>query len=248
MRNLPDRFPIRYAIIASNWDVEDNLREKDQPQFFTPAKFELLFRQLLVLLQKESLTGRLLNPPAQTLKCQVMDVDILDIAKLNAPVGWCIKLEEEIKKIIPEAMGFSSSIGTAFDLGLYSYTGAYEIPAFIVAKNILRENEIAFPKSSRWITQDVYDKRLKKEKELQADNVLQKEDHTNADREYHITASTVFNLAKRALEIFDSSEVPEKRQFLSYLLQNSVLDGRKLAFTLRNPFNLISQYSSHPTM
>lgn len=98
------------------------------------------------------------------------------------------------------------------------------------------------------ITQDMYDTKFKKEKELQADILLQKEDHTNADKEFHITASTVLNLAKRATEIIKSSEPEEKRQFMSYLLQNCQLNGRNLEFTLRNPFNLIAKYSSHPTL
>lgn len=94
------------------------------------------------------------------------------------------------------------------------------------------------------ITQDIYDTKFKKEKELQADILIQKEEHTNADTEYHITASTVLNLAKRALEIFKSSEIEEKRQFLGFLLQNCQLYGKKLEFTLRNPFDLIAKYSS----
>ena len=91
-----------------------------------------------------------------------------------------------------------------------------------------------------WITQDMYDTKFKKEKELQADILLQKEDH--------ITASTVLNLAKRATEIIKSSEPEEKRQFMGYLLKNCQLNGRNLDFTLRNPFNLIAKYSSYPTM
>ena len=41
---------------------------------------------------------------------------------------------------------------------------------------------------------------------------------------------------KRAYEIFESSEDEEKRQFLTFMLQNSVLNGRKLDLTLREPF------------
>lgn len=98
------------------------------------------------------------------------------------------------------------------------------------------------------ISKDTYDTRLKKEKEIQDDILIQKEDHTNADKEYHITASTVLNLAKRATEIIKRSEPEEKRQFLGYLLQNCELNGRNLNFTLRNPFNLIAKYSRYPTL
>lgn len=98
------------------------------------------------------------------------------------------------------------------------------------------------------ITQEMYDTKFKKEKELQTDILIQKEDHTNADKEFHITASIVLNLAKRATEIIKCSEPEEKRQFMSYLLQNCELNGRNLEFTLRNPFNLIARYSSYPTL
>ena len=97
-------------------------------------------------------------------------------------------------------------------------------------------------------TRDIYDMKFKKEKELQLDILIRKEDHTNADKEFHITASTVLNLAKQATEIIKSSESEEKRQFMSYLLQNCLLNGRNLDFTLRNPFNLIAKYSSYPTL
>ena len=96
------------------------------------------------------------------------------------------------------------------------------------------------------ITKDVYDTKLIQMKESQADILLQKEDHTNADKEYYITASTVLDLAKRTVEIFERSEVDERRQFLNYLLQNCTLNGKKLDFALRNPFNLIAKYSNHP--
>lgn len=100
----------------------------------------------------------------------------------------------------------------------------------------------------RGITQDIYDTKFKKEKELQADIRLQKEEHENADTQYHIVAKTVLNLAKRAEEIFRSSEPTEKRQFLSYLLQNCELKEKTLGFTLRSPFNLIADYSNYPMM
>ena len=92
----------------------------------------------------------------------------------------------------------------------------------------------------------MYDRKLKELKEKQYDLCLQKEDHTKADEQYHITAATILNLAKRALEIFESSEPNEKRQFLLYMLQNCRLEGKMLDFTLRNPFDLIAEYSNCP--
>lgn len=42
------------------------------------------------------------------------------------------------------------------------------------------------------------------------------EGYTRGDHEYRITASRVLSLARRALEIFKSSEIAEKRQLLGW--------------------------------
>lgn len=97
------------------------------------------------------------------------------------------------------------------------------------------------------ITKDQHDKKLKEFKERQYDINIQIEEHTKADENYHITASTVLNLAKNALTLFESSGIEEKRALLNYLLQNSVVDGKKLVFTLRKPFDSILTFANQPT-
>jgi len=88
----------------------------------------------------------------------------------------------------------------------------------------------------------MYDKKLKEYKEKQEDLLLQMKEHSKADENFYITATTVLDLASRALEIFESSEVTEKRALLNFLLQNPVLSGRKLLFKLKSPFDAIAQY------
>lgn len=97
------------------------------------------------------------------------------------------------------------------------------------------------------ITKDDYDRKLKELKEKQYDINIQIEDHTRADESYYVTASTVFNLAKNALNLFESSEVPEKRALLNYLLQNYTVNGKTPAFSLRSPFDTILSVSTQPT-
>lgn len=58
----------------------------------------------------------------------------------------------------------------------------------------------------------------------------------------------MLNIAQKAEEIFESSEVAEKNQFMKFLLQNSVVDGKKPVFTMREPFSSIVKASGHPTM
>ncbi|MGB3988467.1 MAG: zinc ribbon domain-containing protein [Minisyncoccales bacterium] len=98
------------------------------------------------------------------------------------------------------------------------------------------------------ITKDIYDAKLKEYKEQQYDLGIQKDELTQADENYHIVAKTVLNIAQKAEEIFESSEVAEKNQFMKFLLQNSVVDGKKPVFTMREPFSCIAKASNHPTL
>lgn len=98
------------------------------------------------------------------------------------------------------------------------------------------------------ITQDIYDKKHKEIKERQHRITIQMEEYTQADEAYHITANTVFSLANRAKEIFESSEPNEKRQLLNFLLQNCRLSGKSLVFEVRSPFNVIAETSHQPLL
>ncbi len=98
------------------------------------------------------------------------------------------------------------------------------------------------------ITEDLYDSYLREYKEKQAELLSQMQDHSSADEQFYITANMTLNIAQRAKEIFLSSEPEEKRQFLGFLLQNCTLDEKKLYFSLRSPFNFISDYTDNTTL
>lgn len=51
--------------------------------------------------------------------------------------------------------------------------------------------------------------------------------HEKADRNFYVTTNMVRNLAARAREIFESSEIEEKRQLLNLVFQNLQLEGKK---------------------
>lgn len=69
------------------------------------------------------------------------------------------------------------------------------------------------------------------------------ESHAKADESFHITANMVLSLAQRSREIFESSEVEEKRQPLNFVFQNLELKDKKLSATLREPFKIIKDTS-----
>ena len=68
------------------------------------------------------------------------------------------------------------------------------------------------------------------------------------DTSYSIT---VLNLAKGALELFESlgksSNVAKQRDLLNFLLQNCAANEKNLEFSLRSPFNYILTFANQPT-
>lgn len=92
------------------------------------------------------------------------------------------------------------------------------------------------------ITKDVYDiKHQQYADKLQLLNI-ELEEHTKADYDYQTTVATVVSIARRAKQIFESSEVAEKRIFLSYLLQNSTVSGKTFNLQLKSPFDVLLGY------
>ena len=100
----------------------------------------------------------------------------------------------------------------------------------------------------RSITKDDYDKKLQELKDRQYRLNIELDEHTKADHEYHLHLSTVLNLSRRVKQIFDSSEVNEKRGLIKFLLQNPFVSDRKLVFELRKPFDTVLQLAQCPTV
>ena len=74
-------------------------------------------------------------------------------------------------------------------------------------------------------------------------------EHRKADCDYQTTVTTVVSVARRARPLFENSSEPsEKRAFLSYILQNPTVNGKKLAFTLASPFNLVLKLADSPDL
>ena len=95
-------------------------------------------------------------------------------------------------------------------------------------------------------SKDIYDKKHQE----YADKIqlleVELSEHRKADYDYQTTVAVVLSVARRAKTIFESSEPHEKRAFLNYLLQNPTVNAKKLAFTMRSPFNLVLELASSP--
>ncbi len=95
------------------------------------------------------------------------------------------------------------------------------------------------------ITSEEYDNNVKEYKEKQNDLLCQIKQYDKASEKYYLTANKVLSLAQRAYKIFESSEAEEKRQLLNFLLQNCELNGKKLEFKLKTPFDRMLLVNSH---
>ena len=91
------------------------------------------------------------------------------------------------------------------------------------------------------ITQEKYGSLLVEFKRKQSDILLQMEQHNRADENYYLEASRLLELSTKAHGLFESSNVDLKRKLLTFILQNSKMDGIKLIPELKMPFDVILQ-------
>ena len=91
------------------------------------------------------------------------------------------------------------------------------------------------------ITQEKYDSLLAIFKRKQSDILLQMEQHNRANENYYLEASRLLELSTKAHGLFESSNVDLKRKLLTFILQNSKMDGKKLIPELKMPFDVILQ-------
>lgn len=89
--------------------------------------------------------------------------------------------------------------------------------------------------------------KVREYKKRQIEIAEEMKNHEKADQNFYITANMVMNLAARAREIFESSEVYEKRELLNLAFQNLKLENKKMLTKFREPFHTMIGYKNCPT-
>lgn len=97
------------------------------------------------------------------------------------------------------------------------------------------------------IDEVMYLEKVKEYKARQAELIEEMKRHETADQNFYVTANMVLKLASRARELFESSEVDEKRQLLNFVFQNLQLDKKTLLTHTYEPFTATMQYKQCPT-
>lgn len=93
------------------------------------------------------------------------------------------------------------------------------------------------------ITESVYDKFYTQFKEQLSQIDARLTGLQAAEKDYYITAKYVLDLANRAYDLFESSEVEERRQLIKLVLSNLRIEGENVLWELQKPFDLISNCS-----
>lgn len=88
------------------------------------------------------------------------------------------------------------------------------------------------------ITKDMYDRKHSQliQRRHEINELLER--HHEGDEQFRIAVTTLVTLASKAAEIFDRSTTDEKRQLMGYLFSNLELEGSKLRYALKTPFNM----------
>jgi site-specific DNA recombinase len=109
-----------------------------------------------------------------------------------------------------------------------------------------RINQMYDDKLDGLIDEKMYLNKVKDYKSRQVEIAEQMVRHEKADHNFYVTANMVMNLGARAREIFESSEVDEKRQLLNFVFQNLKLDSKNLSIDTCEPFTTLVDYKKSP--
>lgn len=96
------------------------------------------------------------------------------------------------------------------------------------------------------IDKETYRIKLEEYKTRQREITQEMKNHVNADESCFIAAQNVLDLAKNSKEIFMSSNMLEKQQFLNFVFSNLTLDGETLDLELKEPFNTFAKIGDQP--
>ncbi len=88
------------------------------------------------------------------------------------------------------------------------------------------------------ITKDIYAQKHEElqDRRMEINHLLEK--HTAGDGEYKIALSTLLSLSSQIGTLFEGSTNAEKRRLIGFVFSNLELEGSKLRFSLRKPFDL----------
>ena len=99
--------------------------------------------------------------------------------------------------------------------------------------------------SSKRITSNDYDKKCQELKNKQYDINERIKKYLKADENFKLTVNTILSIASKAYEIFESSNIDQKRKLINYVFSNLRLNGLTLEYDLKKPFDQMVDCQTH---
>ena len=93
------------------------------------------------------------------------------------------------------------------------------------------------------ITEEIYNiKKAEIEKEMKS-TIVEIQLHEQADNNFKECLITAFYLASKSYDLFICSKNCEKREIINFVFSNIQLEGQKLGYSLRKPFDMMVNLS-----
>ncbi|MDA0782714.1 MAG: recombinase family protein [Rickettsiales bacterium] len=87
------------------------------------------------------------------------------------------------------------------------------------------------------ITQDIYDKKMQELQQRQHEISNKIDGHVEDDKVFQITLKSLLALCSNSYEVFESSQIEQKRKLMSFVLANLQIKDGILCYSLRKPFD-----------
>jgi site-specific DNA recombinase len=94
------------------------------------------------------------------------------------------------------------------------------------------------------ITKDAYNRKLIQLTDRQQEVNRLLEQHHTGNEKFKLALSQLITLASRCADLFERSTTDEKRQMIGFVFSNLTLDGPRLCYSLRKPFDLFADLAS----
>ncbi len=96
------------------------------------------------------------------------------------------------------------------------------------------------------VSRDEYLSRSRQIKEEQDHLFFNISRHSNQEERFACNIDLALKFAMNAVDIFDSSEIDEKRQIINFAFSNLLLEGKNLIVSMRKPFNILLDINDCP--
>lgn len=190
-------------------------------------------------------------------KCLELGVEILTDIKNLKVIGFDSSLnvylspgataEQAIRYLYrgytPKSVSFDHRDFRDKGHAIYLHTGKWNFVIYDKKADLAKAQYMRIDKSKQGITKERHDNLAEQQNKRLRDIDVELSKLTSSQETFYLTAETVLNLVSRAKELFEMATTSEKQNILKLILYNSETDGKEYSLRLKEPFDLIFNFS-----